>query len=312
MNFTTPIPVRELAQKIGATLIGDDSLLATGINEIHQVRPGDITFVDVRKYFDKSLKSEASIIIINEKAKCPKGKALLLCDDPFKAYNGIVREHRPFLPVTASISETAEVDPTAIIEPNVVIGHHVRVGKHTYIQANTVIAEHTHIGDYVTIQAGALIGTDAFYFKRTEEGYQPWRSGGRVIIEDRAQIGAGCTINKGVSGDTIIGEGTKLDCQVHIGHDVVVGKNCLIAAQVGIGGNTAIGDDVILYGQAGVAQNLVIGDKAVISAKAGVSKNLDGGKLYFGLPAAEARTAYRELAALRHLPEFFSAYYGEK
>lgn len=312
MKFSNPIPVREIAEKIGATLIGDDSLIATGINEIHQVQPGDITFVDVRKYFDKSLKSDASIILINEKAKCPKGKALLLCEDPFTAYNDIILEHRPFQPAKANISETAEVDPTAILEPNVVIGHHVRIGKHTYIQSNTVISEHTIIGDYVTIQAGALIGTDAFYFKRTEEGYQPWRSGGRVIIEDRVQIGAGCTINKGVSGDTVIGAGTKLDCQVHIGHDVVIGKNCLFAAQVGIGGNTVIGNDVILYGQAGIAQNLIIGDKAVVSAKAGVSKNLEGGKLYFGLPAAEARTAYKELAALRHLPEFLSVYYGEK
>lgn len=312
MKFTTPIPVRDIAEKIGARLIGDDSLMATGINEIHQVQPGDITFVDVRKYFDKSLKSEASIIILNEKAECPKGKALLLCEDPFTAYNNLILEHRPFLPMTANISPTAEIDPTAIIEPNVVIGHHVKIGKHTFIQANSVIGEHTIIGDHVTIQAGALIGTDAFYFKRTEQGYQHWRSGGRVIIHDRVQVGAGCTINKGVSGDTAIGEGTKLDCQVHIGHDVVVGKNCLFAAQVGIGGNTVIGDEVILYGQAGVAQNLTIGDKAIVSAKAGVSKSLEGGKLYFGTPAAEARTAYRELAALRHLPEFFSDYYGEK
>jgi UDP-3-O-[3-hydroxymyristoyl] glucosamine N-acyltransferase len=312
MKFAQPIPIREIAEKIGATIIGDARLEATGINEIHQVQPGDITFVDVRKYFDKSLKSAASIIILNEEAPCPKGKALLLCADPFAAYNRIVQEHRPFRPLTATISPSAEIDPTAIIEPGVVIGHDVKIGRGTYIQANVVIAEHSIIGNDVIIQAGALIGTDAFYFKRTEAGYQPWRSGGRVIIEDRVQIGAGCTINKGVSGDTVIGEGSKLDSQIHIGHDVVVGKNCLFAAQVGIGGNTTIGDEVILYGQAGIAQNLTIGDRAIVSAKSGVSKSLEGGKAYFGYPANEARTAYKELAALRHLPEFLADYYGEK
>ncbi|HHS96168.1 MAG TPA: UDP-3-O-(3-hydroxymyristoyl)glucosamine N-acyltransferase, partial [Phaeodactylibacter sp.] len=146
-------------------------------------------------------------------------------------------------------------------------------------------------------------GTDAFYFKSNPDGYTKWRSGGRVIIEDRVDIGAGCTINKGVSGDTIIGEGSKLDGQVHIGHGVVVGKNCLFAAQVGIGGKTTIGDGVILYGQVGVIQNIHIGDKAIVLAKAGVSKSLEGGKTYFGAPAEEARKYYRMLAALRMLPE---------
>lgn len=309
MNFPNPIPVKEIAEKIGASIIGDQTLLATGINEIHQVRAGDITFVDVKKYFEKALKSAATIIILNEKAKAPKGKALLLCDDPFVAYNNLVLEHRPFLVLTTNISTTAEIDPSAIIEPGAVIGHHVKIGKHTYIQANAIIGEHTIIGDNVVVQSGAIIGTDAFYFKKTEEGYQRWRSGGRVILEDEVEIGAGCTINKGVSGDTIIGAGTKLDCQVHIGHDVVIGKKCLFAAQVGIGGNTVIGDEVVIFGQVGVAQNLKIGNKVILSAKSGVSKDLEEGKHYFGYPAGEARTVYRELAALRHLPEFFAKYY---
>lgn len=309
MKFQHPIPITELAQQINAKIIGDEQLMATGINEIHQVEPGDITFVDVKKYFDRSLKSPATIIILNEKVKAPKGKALLLCEQPFDAYNSIVKSHRPFQALAKAIHETAEVHPSAMIEPNVVIGAHVKVGAETYIQANTTIAEYTEIGQGVVIQANAIIGTDAFYFKKTEKGYHPWRSGGRVIIEDDVQIGAGCTINKGVSGDTVIGEGSKLDCQVHIGHDVKVGKRCLFAAQVGIGGNTEIGDDVILYGQVGISQNVKIGNNVIVSAKSGVSKSLEAGKIYFGYPANEARSAYKELAALRHLPEFFSNYY---
>ena len=309
MKFSNPIPVQEIAEKIGAKLIGDRSLMATGINEIHKVEKGDITFVDVKKYFDKSLNSAASIIILNEKVKCPKSKALLVTDDPFHAYNDLVLEHRPLIPLSASISDSAEVDPSTVLEPNVIVGHHVKIGKNCHIQANVTIAEHTIIGDNVTIQAGAIIGTDAFYFKKHAHSYEKWRSGGRVVIEDNVEIGAGCTVNKGVSGDTVIGMGTKLDCQVHIGHGVVVGKNCLFAAQVGIGGKTIIGDDVTLYGQVGIAQRLKIGDKVVVLAKSGVSKDLEGGKVYFGSPAVEARTKYRELAALRHLPTFFSSYY---
>ncbi len=309
MDFPKPIPVTLIAEKIKAKIIGDATLEAIGLNEVHQVRPGDITFSDIDKYFNKALNSAATIIILNRKAKCPPGKAILLCEDPFVAFDQLVREQRPFIPLTQTIDPSAEIDPTAIIEPNAVIGPHVRIGKHTHIQANTVIAEHTIIGDRVVIQAGAIIGTEAFYFKKTEEGYLRWRSGGRVVIGDQVEIGAGCTINKGVSGDTIIGEGTKMDCLVQIGHDVVVGKRCLIAAQTGISGNTVIGNDVVLYGQVGITQNIRIGDRAVVLARAGVSKDLEGGKTYFGAPASEARTAFRELAALRHLPEFLSNYY---
>ncbi|MEN0006047.1 MAG: LpxD N-terminal domain-containing protein [Bacteroidota bacterium] len=310
MKFATPIPIKDLAAKIGAKIIGDDTLIATGLNEVHKVVPGDVMFVDVKRYFDKALNSAASIIILNERVKCPKGKALLLVDDPFKAYNALAKEHRPFEPITHTISESAVIHPSAIIEPGVVVGPHVRIGKNAYIQANVTIHEHTIIGDNVTIQAGAIIGTDAFYFKRHKDGtYEKWRSAGRVVIEDHVEIGAGCTINKGVSGDTVIGEGSKLDCQIHIGHGVVVGKNCLFAGQVGIGGKSIIGDNVILYGQVGVVQRVKIGANAVVLAGAGVSKDLEGNKTYFGAPASEARTKYKELAALRHLPEFFQEYY---
>ena len=309
MKFPNPIPVKELAERFGAKLIGDSNLLAHGINEIHKVEPGDIVFVDVEKYFSKCLNSEASIVILNKKTKCPKGKALLVVDNPFEAYNSLVLEHRPFIPLTTMVSDLAEIDPSAIIEPNVVIGPYVKIGAHCHIQANVTIAEYSILGEHITIQSGTIIGTDAFYYKKTEEGFLKFRSGGRVVIEDHVEVGAGCTINKGVSGDTIIGEGSKLDCQVHIGHGAVIGKRCLIAGQVGIGGKSIIGNDVILYGKVGVVQNVKIGDKAIVLAATGVSKDLEGGKTYFGAPAGEIRTKYRELAALRHLPEFLEKYY---
>ena len=302
MTFNQPIPIRQIATKIKAEIIGDDSLKALGINEIHQVREGDITFSDVRKYFDAAIKSKATFLILNEKVEdLPEGKVVLLHPNPFEAYDAIVREHRPFDPLSTEIADSSVVHESVILEPNVVIGNHVRIGVGCYIQANTVIHDYTRIGKNCQIGAGSIIGTDAFYYKKNADGFKKWRSGGRVVIEDNVDIGAGCTINKGVSGDTFIGSGTKIDCQVHIGHDAYIGKNCLIAAQAGISGNTIIEDEVVIYGQVGIAQNLKIGKKAVILAKSGVSKDLEGGKAYFGYPAQEAREAYKELASLRQL-----------
>lgn len=304
MKFPQPIPVRVLAQRFGAQLLGDENLFATGINEIHKVEPGDIAFSDAPKYFAKTLESAATVILLNQAADCPPGKAILVVDQPFDVYDTLVREHRPFRPLQVAISPEADIHPTAIIEPGVVIAANVRIGAHSHIQANAYIGEHTLIGDHVIIGPGTIIGSDAFYFKKLPDGtYQKWRSGGRVILENHVDIGAGCTINKGVSGDTIIGEGSKLDCQIHIGHGAVIGKNCLFAAQVGIGGKTIIEDNVVLYGQVGVVQAVRVGAGAVVLAAAGVSKSIEGGKTYFGAPAEEAREKYKELAALRQLPD---------
>lgn len=309
MKFPNPIPVTELARKTGATLIGDQSLLATGINEIHKVETGDVCFSDLPKYFQKALESNATIIFLNEEVDCPEGKAILVVDDPFRVYDNLVREFRPFIPLTAQVAPTSSIDPSSIIEPNVIIGNHVTIGKNCYIQANTFIGDYSIIGDRVTIQAGAIIGTDAFYYKRHETSYTKWQSGGRVVIENDVEIGAGCTVNKGVSGDTVIGAGTKFDSQIHIGHGAVIGKNCLFAAQVGVGGKTIVGDNCVFYGQVGIAQNLFIGEKVTVLAKSGVSKNLETGKTYFGVPAEEVGSKYKQLAALRHLPLFFKQYY---
>jgi UDP-3-O-[3-hydroxymyristoyl] glucosamine N-acyltransferase len=304
MKFPEPIEIESIAAQFGGRIIGDASIKATGINEIHKVQVGDITFSDVAKYFEKSLNSAASVILLNAEAVCPSGKAIIVVDDPFTVYDAIVRRYRSFQPIHEAISQSAQIHPSAMIEPNVTIGPHVVIGAHAYIQTNAYIGEYTQIGAHVQIGVGALIGTDAFYFKKKPDGsFQKWRSGGRVIIHDRVDIGAGCTINKGVSGDTIIGEGTKIDCQVHIGHGAVIGKNCLFAAQVGVAGKTIIEDHVVLYGQVGVAQSLHIGKGAIVLAKSGVSKSLEGGKAYFGTPADEMRQRYKELAALRQLPE---------
>lgn len=301
MQFRHPIPVHEIARLIHARIIGDPEFRCTGINEIHKVVPGDILFVDVPKYFDKSLKSAASVIILNAEVDCPPGKTLLVVDEPFQAYDLLTRTFKPFTPLSSTIDPSAVIHPSTIIEPQVIIGPEVRIGRDGYIQAGAIIHSNTIIGDHCRIQAGAILGTDAFYFKRYPDRHAKWHTAGRVILEDHVDIGAGSTINRGVSGDTIIGEGSKIDCQVHIGHGAVIGKRCILAGQVGIGGKARIGDGVVLYGQVGVAQGVHIGDGATVLATSGVSKDLEGGKTYFGAPAAEVREKYREMATLRQL-----------
>jgi UDP-3-O-[3-hydroxymyristoyl] glucosamine N-acyltransferase len=304
MKCSNPISVKDLANRFGLKLIGNPDNVVYGINEIHKVVAGDLTFVDHEKYYSKSINSAATIILIDKEVDCPEGKTLLVGENPFQTYNTLVLEHRPLEPQINRIAETAIIHPSAVIEAGAVIGHYCVIGQDAYVGANAVIGEFTVIGNRSVVQAGAIIGSDAFYYKKTKEGFKKWRSGGRVIIFEDVEIGAGCTINKGVSGDTIIGDGTKIDCLVHIGHGVVLGKHCLLAGQVGIGGKTIVGNHVTMYGKVGVAQNIIIEDGVTLLAGSGVGKNLEAGKTYFGSPCEEAKMKMREMVALRQLPDW--------
>lgn len=306
MQFPRPISLQQLCAILNLPFEGNPELMLKGINEIHKVSQGDVSFVDHPKYYDKCLNSAASAIIINKKVECPEGKGLIFSDDPFSVYNFIVRFYQPFQPIAKSISDTAQIGEGTIIQSGAIIGNHVQIGKDCLIYSNVVIYDHSIIGDRVVIHAGTVIGGDAYYFKRREDGYEKMLSCGRVIIEDDVEIGCNCTIDRGVSGDTVIGRGTKFDNQVHIGHDTVIGKNCLFAAQVGVAGVSEIKDNVILWGQVGVSKDLIIGEGAIVLAKSGVSKSLVGGKTYFGAPAVEAKEKWKEMAYSRKLPEMMN------
>lgn len=301
MKIRQPFTAADFAGRLSAKLIGDGSILITGVNEIHHVEAGDVSFVDHPKYYAAALNSAASVILIDRESDCPEGKALLVVKDPFQAYNDLVLAERPYRQPTVTIDPSATVGAGTYVAPGVSIGPDVVIGKDSHIGANVVIAEGSIIGSQVYIGAGSVIGEEAFYFKKNVDGFTPWRSGGHVVLENQVEIGPNCTVARGVSSATIIGEGTKLDAQVQIGHDCKIGKHCLLAAQVGIAGNTTVGDWCLFQGQVGVAQNLTIGDRVVVLAKSGVSKNLEGGKEYFGYPAQEARTAFKDLAVLRRL-----------
>lgn len=314
MRFDQPVPLTTIATLIGAELIGNTSALATGINEIHKVEAGDLVFVDHPKYYDKCIHSAASYIIINKVTDFPEGKALLVTDNPFEAYQKIVRHYRPFAPSMKSVSDTAVIGEGTVVMPHAYIGNHVTIGKDCIIHPNVTILDHCVIGNDVIIQAGTVIGSDAYYYnKKTdrEVHYQKMLSSGRVVIEDAVEIGAGCTIDRGVSHDTRIGKGTKLDNMVHIGHDTVIGKNCLLAAQVGIAGATTLEDGVILWGQVGVSKTLTIGANAVVLAQSGVPGSLAGGKTYFGYPAIDASEKKKELVWIKRIPQLWEKVMGK-
>ena len=315
MKFDNPVPVTTIAQFIGAEIAGNKNGKVTGINELHKVEEGDLAFVDHPKYYDTCIHSAATFIIINKKMDCPDGKALLIVDEPFEAYLKIIDHYRPFAPSMKMISDTSLVGEGTTIMPNVYIGNHVIIGKNSILQPHVTILDHCVIGNNVVIQAGTVIGSDAFYYNKKadrEIHYKKMTSCGRVVIEDWVEIGANCTIDRGVSGDTLIGAGTKMDNLVQIGHDTVVGKNCLFAGQVGIAGATTIEDNVILWGQVGVSKTLTIGKDAIVYAQSGVKDSIAGGKVYFGSPVEEAREKMKELVWIKRIPQLWEKVMGKK
>lgn len=303
MRFAKVQDLQTIAEIIGCEFVGDSAFPVYGMNEIHVVQEGEIVFVDHPKYYDKALNSNATIILINKDVECPEGKALLISDDPFRDFNKLSKFFNPFKPATEVRAKDAVIGEGTVIQPNVFIGHNVVIGKNCLIHPNVVLYDGTVIGDNVVIHAGAILGADAFYYKKRPEGFDPLVSCGRVVIEDNVGIGALCTIDRGVTGDTTIKEGAKIDNQVHIGHDTVIGVRSLIAAQCGIAGCVVIEDEVTLWGQVGTTSGITIGTKAVVLAQSGVSKSLAGGKVYFGYPAEESRDKLKQLASIKRIPE---------
>ena len=303
MKFPKTYTLKEISEIIETDFVGDEDFPVLGMNEIHVVEEGDIVFVDHPKYYDKALQSKATIILINKEVDCPEGKALLISDDPFRDFNTLTRHFKPFETASSAIADSAEIGKGTVIQPNVFIGNHVVIGKNCVIHPNVTIYDGCIIGDNVTIHAGTVLGADAFYYKNRPEGFDKLLSGGNVVIEDNVDVGAGCTIDRGVTGSTTIKEGSKLDNQIQVGHDTVIGKKCLIASHVGIAGCCIIEDEVTLWGQVGITSGATIGKKAVILAQSGISKSLEGGKTYFGYPAEEAREKLKQIASVKKIPE---------
>ncbi|HSP12479.1 MAG TPA: UDP-3-O-(3-hydroxymyristoyl)glucosamine N-acyltransferase [Salegentibacter sp.] len=303
MKFSQTHSLQQIATILDCEFVGAADFPVTGMNEIHVVTPGDIVFVDHPKYYDKALNSAATVVLINKKVEAPQGKVLLISDDPFRDFNKLTRYFKPFIKATKSIADSAKIGEGTIIQPNAFVGNNVVIGKNCLIHANVSIYDNTIIGDNVTIHSGSVLGGDAFYYKNRPEGFDKLLSGGRVVIENNVDIGANCTIDKGVTGDTTIKEGTKLDNLIQVGHDTIIGRKCLIASQVGIAGAVVIEDEVTIWGQAGFRSGIVVKKGGVMMGKAGITKSTKENTVYTGNPAMEARAKLKELALLRQLPK---------
>lgn len=299
MKFKQIQTLEQIATLLNVEFVGDKNFPIKGINEIHVVEEGDIVFVDHPKYYDKALNSAATIVLINKRVECPKGKALLISEDPFRDFNKITKHFNPFIASQKSISESAIIGEDTVIQPNVFIGDNVTIGKNCIVHPNVTIYSNSIIGNNVTIHANVVLGADAFYYKNRPEGFDKLISGGRVVLEDNVDLGASCTIDKGVTGDTTIGRGTKIDNQVHVGHDTIIGKKCLIASQTGIAGCVIIEDEVTIWGQVGTNSGITIGKGAIILGQTGVTKSVEGGKTYFGTPISESREKLKEIAGIK-------------
>ena len=254
--------LEEIAAILGCQYTGDPAHPVSGLNEIHKVEAGDITFVDVAKYYSKALSSAATTVIINQPVEPPAGKGLLISEDPFRDYNLLTEHFQPRKSLdtagTPRIGEGVKIGRNVVfgedvvledgveIGHNAVIGSHVRIGAGSLIHANVTLYDHCLIGRECCINAGTVIGGGGVFFQSRRYVLDKMIAKGRVVIGDHVDIGANCTIDRGVSGDTVIGDWTKLDNLVMIGHDTVVGKKCLIAAQVGVAGVVIIEDEVIL------------------------------------------------------------------
>jgi UDP-3-O-[3-hydroxymyristoyl] glucosamine N-acyltransferase len=301
MKLTKPHTVSEIAELLGVSFIGNGNQLVTGINEIHRVENGDLVFVDHPKYYQKALKSAATIILIDQEVDCPEGKSLLISKNPFDDYNRLTKYFSPFKPQSEMIGEDCKIDHSALIYPNVFIGHRVKICANVTIHPGCYIGDDTVIEENAIIGPNSVLGHYAFYYKQKPEGRERMHSCGNVWIERDVEIGALCSIDAGVSSTTRIGAGTKIDNQVHIGHDTITGKNCLIAGHTGIAGCVTMQDNVILWGQVGVASNIILGEGAVVLAQSGISKDLKPGVTYFGSPAGEVKEKFKEMAAIRQL-----------
>ena len=299
MTFKKPQTLQSIAEIIGAKMIGEADFPVLGTNEIHMVKNGEIVFVNHPKYYDKALNSDATIILIDKEVACPEGKALLISEDPFRDFNKINTHFTRIYNFTEELHDL-EMGEGTFVHSSVVIGNEVKIGNNCHIFPNVVIGDRTVIGDNVIIQSGTVLGGDAFYYRKLNGNFDRLISVGNVVIENNVEIGNNCTIDRGVTDSTIIGEGSVLDNLIQIGHDTIIGKRCLIASQTGIAGCCIIEDEVTIWGQVGMASGVRIEKGTVLLAKVGVNRDLKKGT-YFGPIAEEFKQYLRKEVKIKNL-----------
>lgn len=333
---TDAISLGDIAQLVGAEALSETSadIAIVNVAPIDEAAEGQITFLDNPKYVASLAETRASAVLCSRKhqEKVPEGVVALVVANPYQAFSEVSAAFYPQsmkpLPFFgqegisqgahihpsakleknvcvepgASIGANAEIGEGSVIGVNAVIGQGVRVGRDSHIGANAVI-QHSLIGDHVIIHPGVCVGQDGFGFAMSPMGHRKVPQIGRVIIQDHVEIGANTTVDRGANRDTIIGEGTKIDNQVQIGHNVEVGRHCVLVSQVGLSGSCKLEDFVAIGGQSGVAGHITIGMGSQVAAVSSVKDDLPAGGRYGGAPAKPFRQWFREIAAVKRLAE---------
>ena len=316
----------QIAERIGATVIGDPDLPLTGFAPADSAKPGDLTFAENESYFARAKQSAASAILVAGDFP-PDAKTLIRVTNARVAFAQVLPLFFPeptFAPgihPSAVVAATAQVDPTAHIGPHCVVGERVKigpgavlisqvyvgddcsVGEQTRLFPHVTLYQRSHLGKRVRIHAGAVIGADGFGYVFDGSEHRKVPQVGQVLIQDDVEIGANTTIDRAALGATIICKGTKIDNLVQIAHNVTIGEHSIIVAQVGIAGSTKIGAYVTVAGQAGIAGHLRIGDRVTLAAQSGVMHHIPEGQKWMGSPAQPDRVTKRQLLAIERLPD---------
>jgi len=325
-----PFSLAALAAAGGGELkdAGQGDMLIEDVAPLDVAGRAQISFLDNKKYVEQFTKSAAAACLIRPEMadKAPQGMALILCQDPYRAYAGIAAKFYPKMPLKPGVAPSASVDGSAKlgegcqIDPGAVIGAFAEIGANSHVCANAVVGEgvsigahctiganstisHALIGSHVYIHPGVRIGQDGFGFAMGPAGHLKVPQLGRVVVHDDVEIGANTTIDRGAGPDTVIGAGCRIDKLVQIGHNVQLGRGCVIVSQTGISGSTKLGDFVITAGQAGLTGHLTIGSGAKIAAQAGVMRDVAPGETVGGSPAVPVTQWLRQSAVLAQLAQ---------
>jgi len=330
----TAVSLQQIASWADAEIVrGDEDLEITAVAPLEEAGAGALVFFDNTAYLAQLEATGAAACLVGKRhqKKVPDNVAVLVCSDAYRSWAKVLAKLYPEAmapkdPLVSGVSERASVDPAASLEDNVtvepgaVIGADAEIGSGTVIRANAVIGrgvkvgrdcvigqnctvQHSILGNRVALHPGVCCGQDGFGYAMGPEGHLKVPQVGRVVIQDDVEIGANTTIDRGANRDTVIGEGTKIDNQVQIGHNVVIGRHCVLVSQVGLSGSCTLEDFVAIGGQTGVRGHVTIGMGAQVAAVSVVGTDLEPGGRYGGAPAKPVKQWFREVAAVRKLAE---------